>query len=241
MKKRERMKSEGTVYINNHQFDEDCFNTSGYNFTKIRDAKLIVNGKEIPLEKTTTWASLLRSVNNATKPYRQYEGCQNEFNKCIKETVDFYRLAMNHNFSMELFEDDSWMNSSVYLNNQNHALEVFDGKKICAVYSGEVVVVLIALITCCNKEDAVELSVIYDRKNTMLGQFGQLRKFEESEATIRTCIGMAEGRSAEEFKRDIEESINSIMELVADLNFESRRLCKMYSAFQLMDRSDVEE
>ena len=75
---------------------------------------------------------------------------------------------MNQNFSMTLFEDDSFIKSSIYRNNQNHALEVWRDKKICAVYAGEVVVVLNALIDSSGNTETdggVTLLVSYRRRD----------------------------------------------------------------------------
>lgn len=143
------------------------FDTEGFNFTKVTGAKLIIGGRVTPLEKTTTWAALLRSVNKATdigKHNDVYEEC---FNDTIRDVVETYGLGMNHNFSMELYTDDSYINSSLYRNNQNHKLEVVNGKYICAVYSGEVVVVLNALIMSMGLDgydDRVTLLVSYKRR-----------------------------------------------------------------------------
>ena len=69
---------------------------------------------------------------------------------------------------MTLFEDDSFIKSSIYRNNQNHALEVWRDKKICAVYAGEVVVVLNALIDSSGNTETdggVTLLVSYRRRD----------------------------------------------------------------------------
>ena len=145
------------------------FDTEGFDHTRITDAKLIVEGKIVPLERITTWAGLLRSVNSATKKQRDKEDVAEEcFNGTIAEVVDTFDLGMNQNFSMTLFEDDSFIKSSIYRNNQNHALEVWRDKKICAVYAGEVVVVLNALIASSGNTEAdggVTLLVSYRRRD----------------------------------------------------------------------------
>ena len=145
------------------------FDTEGFDHTRITDAKLIVEGKIVPLERITTWAGLLRSVNRATKKQRDKEDVAEEcFNGTIAEVVDTFDLGMNQNFSMTLFEDDSFIKSSIYRNNQNHALEVWRDKKICAVYAGEVVVVLNALIASSGSTETdggVTLLVSYRRRN----------------------------------------------------------------------------
>lgn len=145
------------------------YDTEGFDHTRITDAILIMDGKIVPLEKTTTWAALLRSVNAATKKQRDKEDVAEEcFNMTIAEVTEKFGLGMNQNFSMTLFDDDSFIKSSVYKNNQNHALDVWRGKKICAVYAGEVVVVLNALIASSGSTETdggVTLLVSYRRRN----------------------------------------------------------------------------
>lgn len=145
------------------------FDTEGFDHTRITDAKLIVEGKIVPLERITTWAGLLRSVNSATKEQRDKEDIAEEcFNSTIAEVVDAFDLGMNQNFSMTLFKDDSFIKSSIYRNNQNHALEVWRDKKICAVYAGEVVVVLNALIASSGNTETdggITLLVSYRRRD----------------------------------------------------------------------------
>ena len=146
------------------------FNPEGFNFTRVTNAKLIVDGKLIPLERTSTWAGLLRSVNTATKESRdKIDVAGDVFNDTIRDVVEEYDLAMNNNFSMTLFDDDSFINSSLYKNNQNHALNVWRDKKICAVYSGEVVVILNALIASSGENDEnVTLLVSYCKREQNL-------------------------------------------------------------------------
>ena len=145
------------------------YDTEGFDHTRITDAILIIDGKIVPLEKTTTWAALLRSVNAATKKQRDKEDVAEEcFNMTIAEVTEKFGLGMNQNFSMTLFDDDSFIKSSVYKNNQNHALDVWRGKKICAVYAGEVVVVLNALIASSGSTETdggVTLLVSYRKRD----------------------------------------------------------------------------
>lgn len=166
------------------------FDIEGFDFTKVTNAKLILGGKIIPLEKISTWASLLRSVNEALKDWKN--GAYEEtFNSIIENVVDTYGLVMNHNFSMELFEDDSYINSNLYKNNKNHKLEVLDGKYICAVYSGEVVVVLNALVMAASVDgnnDKATLLVSYKKREDINAQDEDLSqkiyKFETMQKNI---------------------------------------------------------
>lgn len=147
-------------------YGDVVYDMDNFDFTKVTGAKLIIGNSVVPLEKTTTWAGLLRSVNKSLEGWKtgMYEIT---FNTIIKDVVETYGLSMNYNFSMELYTDDSFIKSSVYKSNQNHKLEVLNGKYICAVYSGEVVVVLNALVGAASKNvenDKVTLLVSYKKR-----------------------------------------------------------------------------
>lgn len=133
------------------------YDKEGFDHTKITDAVLLRNGVRVPLEKITTWAGLLRSVNKAlSKGRNKIDMFEETFNETISEVLKDYGLGMNYNFSPTLFTDDSFITSGVYRNNENHALEVWRDKKICAVYAGEVVVVLNALVAASGDPDTDE-------------------------------------------------------------------------------------
>lgn len=148
------------------------FNSEGFDFTKVTGALLLVNGKSVPLEKTNTWASLLRSVNMALKQDRdEYNSFEDIFNLEIKNVVNTFGIGTNSNFSRELFTDETFIKSQIYKNNKNHALEIWRGKKICAVYAGEVVIVLNALIAATGTmepNNKVELFVSYKKRRTKI-------------------------------------------------------------------------
>ena len=67
-----------------------------------------------------------------------------------------------------LIFNNSFITSEVYRNNENHALEVWRGKKICAVYAGEVVVVLNALVAASGDpetDEKLDLFVSYRKRH----------------------------------------------------------------------------
>ena len=146
------------------------FDTQGFDFTKVTGALLVVNGEIVPLEKTNTWASLLRSVNKALKGDRdKHDSFGEVFNLTVNNVINTFEIGMNSNFSKTLFTDDSFIRSQVYRNNKNHALEIWRGEKICAVYSGEVVIILNALVIATGKMNIgskIDLFVSYKRRYT---------------------------------------------------------------------------
>lgn len=146
-----------------------AYDKEGFDHTKITNAVLLRNGIKVPLEKISTWAGLLRSVNKALKKGRdKIDVFEETFNGTIAEVLEDYGLGMNYNFSPILFIDDSFITSEVYRNNENHALEVWRGKKICAVYAGEVVVVLNALVAASGDpetDEKLDLFISYRKRH----------------------------------------------------------------------------
>lgn len=128
-------------------FGKPTFDTDGYNFTKVVNAKLFVNGEEKSLGYVSTWAGLLRSVCGVIKPIFDLDDNGGaSFNTHLKGLLNTFGFKTNQSFSEELFKDDSFVKSSVYKSNKNHCLNVWRDWNICAVYSGEVVWVLNALL-----------------------------------------------------------------------------------------------
>lgn len=184
------------------------FNSEGFDFTKVTGALLLVNGKSVPLEKTNTWASLLRSVNMALKQDRdKYNSFEDIFNLEIKNVVNTFGIGTNSNFSRELFTDEAFIKSQIYKNNKNHALEIWRGKKICAVYAGEVVIVLNALIAATGTmepNNKVELFVSYKKRRTKITL--QVTK-EDGNNLLQVQMSP---ESEKKIKESIEKSINRI-------------------------------
>lgn len=119
----------------------------GYNFTKVVNAKLFIEGEKVDLGYVSTWAGLLRSVCGVIKPIFDLDDNGGaSFNAHLKGLLNTFGLKTNQSFSDKLFKDDSFVKSSVYKNNKNHCLNVWRDWNICAVYSGEVVWVLNALL-----------------------------------------------------------------------------------------------
>lgn len=209
------------LHFSNHGDFE--FDTDGFDNTKITDAKFLVDGVVYPLEKISTWAGLLRSVNNEVKKYRKntdsiFEEC---FNDAIRGTIEKYGLGMNSNFSTKLFDDDSFIKSSIYLNNENHALEVWNGKKICAVYAGEVVVVLNALIASAGNpetDETIELLVSYKKRERKEIDSNECVNIKEQIINaIKPYAGAYQDKYGNKFILEIKEDSEFDYEKISDL------------------------
>lgn len=157
-----------TIRPNEFNFDRE-----GYNHTKVLGLKCYCGNKlKITRKQPTTWASLAREVINSFS-YEidkavedNWEAFEIRFNKALKDMIQSWGGKTNTSFSEELFAEPTHIRSNVYRNNQNSMLEIFrtpmgEPRYITAVYSGEVVWVLNALITALEDFDSwVEIEYI---------------------------------------------------------------------------------
>lgn len=148
----------------------------GYNHTKVLGLKCGV-GTEQKLIRTQpkTWASLLREVIHTFEFEINECVAMNSnkfeilFNASLQETINENNIKTNTSFSEVLFTNPTHIRSNVYRNNQNSMCKIFEdphtgeNKYITAVYSGEVVWVLDALMkTLQTKYDTwVEIEYIH--------------------------------------------------------------------------------
>lgn len=150
-----------TIRPNEFNFDRE-----GYNYTKVLGLKCYCGNKlKITRKQPTTWASLAREVINSFS-YEidkavedNWEVFEIRFNKALKDMIQSWGGKTNTSFSEELFVEPTHIRSNVYRNNQNSMLEIFrtpmgEPRYITAVYSGEVVWVLNALITALEDFDS---------------------------------------------------------------------------------------
>lgn len=157
-----------TIRPNEFNFDRE-----GYNHTKVLGLKCYCGNKlKLVRRQPTTWASLAREVINSFS-YEidkaiedNWEAFELRFNKALKDMIQSCNGKSNTSFSEELFTEPTHIKSNVYKNNQNSMLEIFrtpmgEPKYITAVYSGEVVWVLNALITALEDFDSfIEIEYI---------------------------------------------------------------------------------
>lgn len=111
-------------------------------------------------EDVTTWSSLVRVVLNWFKPYISeiidtigFTKFNNEYTSILRQKLQQTDIKLNSNCPIGIFKTNEigqYINSSVYLNNKNHSLEIYnngtDSYSVCAVYTGEIVFVVSTLI-----------------------------------------------------------------------------------------------
>lgn len=136
-------------------------------FTLPKDKKLtggdnsyVPQSKEIKFRsEVSTWASLVRATVSFLKQnyidkflsVYGYADFETKYTNAISKVLSVTDSQPNVNFYVGLYEDDNYINSSVYMNNKNHKLQICkDGegndKYVCTVYTGEIIWVLEALL-----------------------------------------------------------------------------------------------
>lgn len=111
--------------------------------------------------EVTTWSSLIRNALDIIKPQLEYvlgnigsDEFKAVYKACLQKILIETDLKTNSNFPKRLFkeaEETDLIHSSVYLNNKNHLLKIFTDENgidwyACAVYTGEIILVLEALL-----------------------------------------------------------------------------------------------
>lgn len=161
-------KNESTARLNKKTieiksiFDFDFDSTTWYKGTK--PTFLCVTNKNGTGEEPfypTTWAALIRKVLKLLEgDIKNTENFEDKFNSVMIDVFQRNGFQFNNNFSLTLFEDDSFITSSLYRSNQNHKLEVCDGKYICAVYTSEVIAVINGIVKAIGGECNVIIEYI---------------------------------------------------------------------------------
>lgn len=142
---------------------EDMSNTDEEYDNRETWGELLLSAHDRPMVgvNVTTWSSLVRNALDIIRPQLQYvlsifgsEQFRAVYEKCINDLFDEDMIRANSNFVKRLFkeaEETDLIKSTVYLNNKNHMLEILtdeNGVKwyACAVYTGEIIWVLEALL-----------------------------------------------------------------------------------------------
>lgn len=142
---------------------------SWYRFTKPTFLRVIdKDGRVVQEMRPTTWASLIRGVVSSLKrDIATTENFEEKFNSVMRELFIKRGWKFNSNFSETLFEDDSFITSSLYKSNQNHKLELCDGKYVCAVYTSEVIVVINGIIQVIGGKSKVVIQYFFRKEATI--------------------------------------------------------------------------
>lgn len=181
------MEGSKILTIKPHEFN---FDKEGYDHTKVLGLKCYIEeNMKVTRVQPKTWASLVREVIHV---YNYEIGLEVEyspnrfeekFNNALKEMLKSWGGKANSNFTDKLFTQPTHLKSSVYMNNQNSMLEIFhnpeteESKYITAVYSGEVVWILNALITAL-EEYGAWIEIEYIHRDELRKQLGELEEMD---------------------------------------------------------------
>ena len=142
---------------------EDMSNTDEEYDKRESWGELLLSAHDRPMTSVdvTTWSSLMRNALDIIRPQLNYvlhqigsEEFKGTYEVCLKNILDEVDFRPNSNFPKRLFkeaEETDLIKSSVYMNNKNHLIELFEDETgikwyVCAVYTGEIIWVLEALL-----------------------------------------------------------------------------------------------
>lgn len=193
--------------------NEFNFDIEGYNYTKVLGLKCFCGNKQkLVRRQPTTWASLAREVINSFSyeieqvTENNWEAFETKFNIALGNMILSWGGKTNTSFSEKLFTEPIHIRSNVYKNNQNSMLEIFrtpmgEPKYITAVYSGEVVWVLNALITALEDYD-VSIEIEYIHREDLARE---LNIEEETEKQLSIDDISSTNKNTLETNEDVEE------------------------------------
>ena len=142
---------------------EDMSNTDIEYNNRESWGELLLSAHDRPMTAVdvSTWSSLIRNALDIIRPQLQYvlstfgsDQFRAVYENCMNALFDDGMIRANSNFVKRLYreaEETDLIKSTVYLNNKNHMLEIFTDENdikwyACAVYTGEIVWVLEALL-----------------------------------------------------------------------------------------------
>ena len=142
---------------------EDMSNTDIEYNNRESWGELLLSAHDRPMTAVdvSTWSSLIRNALDIIRPQLQYvlstfgsDQFRAVYENCMNVIFADDMIRANSNFVKRLYkeaEETDLIKSTVYLNNKNHMLEIFTDENgikwyACAVYTGEIVWVLEALL-----------------------------------------------------------------------------------------------
>lgn len=142
---------------------EDMSNTDIEYNNRESWGELLLSAHDRPMTAVdvSTWSSLIRNALDIIRPQLQYvlstfgsDQFRAVYENCMNAIFADDMIRANSNFVKRLYkeaEETDLIKSTVYLNNKNHMLEIFTDEEgikwyACAVYTGEIVWVLEALL-----------------------------------------------------------------------------------------------
>jgi hypothetical protein len=116
-----------------------------YHHSKVIGAEVYVNGEKKNVKRPTTWASVYLNIANVLVEYtNKCSNFETDFNEEMDKFLKHYGFGHNASFSPRLYTDEtsSFIRSCIYAGSKTRQFKIWKDKKICAVYSGEIVWVL---------------------------------------------------------------------------------------------------
>lgn len=142
---------------------EDMSNTDKEYDNRTSWGELLLSAHARPMRiNVTTWSSLIRNAVDVLKPqisfvcsvFSDADEFKATFNDAVKNICEEIDFKLNSNCPRRLFkeaEETDLIHSTVYMGNKNHFIPIITDENgivwgFCAVYTGEVIVMLEALL-----------------------------------------------------------------------------------------------
>lgn len=142
---------------------EDMSNTDKEYDNRTSWGELLLSAHDRPMGiNVTTWSSLIRNAVDVLKPQISFvcsvfpdaDEFKATFNDAVKNICEEIDFKLNSNCPRRLFkeaEETDLIHSTVYMSNKNHFIPIITDENgivwgFCAVYTGEVIVMLEALL-----------------------------------------------------------------------------------------------
>lgn len=142
---------------------EDMSNTDKEYDNRTSWGELLLSAHDRPMGiNVTTWSSLIRNAVDVLKPqisfvcsvFSDADEFKATFNDAVKNICEEIDFKLNSNCPRRLFkeaEETDLIHSTVYMSNKNHFIPIITDENgivwgFCAVYTGEVIVMLEALL-----------------------------------------------------------------------------------------------
>ncbi len=202
-----------------------------YNFTKPLTLKITYNKRPTPEKgeyKTetipvTAWSNTLRKLIQIFQPQineqiqRDSNNFRTIFNTALRQTIG--DLRTNTSFSETLFTEPTHIKSSVYKHNQNSMCEIYKDPAtdkpvyITAVYSGEVIWVIHALIKVLEPyAPKVEIEYIYRNDNQVVA----------IQSENKVDLSMQDSDAKSNIYDSLEQRLDQLMQGILDMKQEIR-------------------
>jgi len=226
---------------------EDMSNTDEEYDNRETWGELLLSAHDRPMTTidVTTWSSLVRNALEVIKPQLNYvlsvfgsDQFKSTYEVCMSKLFEGDMIRSNSNFVKRLYreaEETDLIKSTVYLSNKNHMLEIFtdeNGVKwyACAVYTGEIIWVLEALLDTIYalQEDMVNKEISKVPHHTMVITYVD----RNSDEAVDECVANEVRAIDNELQKlnlakdilKVKGRLSTVMSLVMDIDAELSRL-----------------